>query len=138
MTPHQRIAANVIPDGDCQIWQGTLIGGNTGKNYATFRVDGKRWLIHRWLYTTLVGPIPDGLTIDHTCRNTRCLNIAHLEAVTRSENTKRHYRAQTACKKGHPYTDGAYYTYVYNGYQRRYCKECMRINRAERHSNLPA
>lgn len=46
---------------------------------------------HRYAYEQLVGRITDGLVLDHTCNNKRCVNPAHLEPVTRSVNTKRHY-----------------------------------------------
>lgn len=44
---------------------------------------------HRYAYQALVGPIPDGLTLDHLCRNPACVNPAHLEPVTREENNRR-------------------------------------------------
>jgi hypothetical protein len=49
-------------------------------------------LIHRKHYEQFKGPIPDGLEIDHTCRNTRCVNPEHLEAVTHAENLRRRYQ----------------------------------------------
>lgn len=54
---------------------------------------------HRFSYETLIGPIPDGLTVDHLCRNIVCVNPAHMELVTKSENTRRRWdlwRAQQA------------------------------------------
>jgi len=83
LTPRQRITNMTIPDGDCLIWQGAVIGGSDNKSYANFRVAGKRWLVHRWLWTETHGAIPEGLTIDHICARTRCLNIDHLQVVTR-------------------------------------------------------
>ena len=44
---------------------------------------------HRYIYEMLVGPIPEGLTIDHLCRNRRCVRPLHLEPVTRRENIQR-------------------------------------------------
>jgi hypothetical protein len=44
---------------------------------------------HRFAYELLVGPIPEGLVIDHLCRNRRCVNPAHLEPVTAEENWRR-------------------------------------------------
>jgi hypothetical protein len=44
---------------------------------------------HRFAYQLLIGPIPDGLTLDHLCRNTLCVNPRHLEPVTNSENVRR-------------------------------------------------
>lgn len=63
--------------------------------------DGRMEAAHRWVYEKLVGEIPEGLHIDHTCHSSsdcregnlclhrRCVNPAHLEPVTRSENAKR-------------------------------------------------
>lgn len=68
---------------------------------------------HRVVYKALVGPIPEGLTLDHLCGQPACCNPEHLEPVTRAENTRRQialrgnqggrpYLARTHCPKGHP------------------------------------
>lgn len=62
---------------------------------------GKSEPVHRAVYEELVGPIPDGLEIDHLCRNRACYNPRHLEPVTHSENMRRVPRPPT-CGKGHP------------------------------------
>lgn len=54
---------------------------------------------HRLAYAAAHGPIPKGLVIDHLCRTKRCINPAHLEAVTSRENTQRHFGE--ACPRGH-------------------------------------
>lgn len=64
----------------CWNWQAAKNQG-----YGTFR--GQR--AHRWAYEKLVGPIPEGLTIDHLCRNRGCVNPSHMEPVTASENARR-------------------------------------------------
>lgn len=48
---------------------------------------------HRVAWVLSRGPIPDGMTIDHLCRNTSCVNVEHMELVTASENSKRRWRA---------------------------------------------
>ena len=81
-----RFFATIIkrPNG-CWLWPSSI--GNTG--YARGFFDSKRWLVHRWSYTHFVAPIPDGLVIDHLCRQITCVNPAHLEAVTQQENIRR-------------------------------------------------
>ena len=67
-------------------------------------------LAHRTMYELLVGPIPDGLTLDHLCRNRSCVKPDHVEPVTRGENVLRGEtltaakKAQTHCIKGHKFT----------------------------------
>lgn len=65
---------------------------------------------HRWAYEFCVGPIPDGLQLDHLCRVRHCVNHDHLEAVTQRENILRGVgitakcASKTAAPCGHPYT----------------------------------
>lgn len=68
----------------CWEWQ-----TGTGSNgYGTVWLNGKSVSAHRAVYEALVGPVPDGLVIDHTCRNKMCVNPAHLRTVTIAENTR--------------------------------------------------
>lgn len=80
---------------------------------------------HRWFYTKLVGPIPNGLQIDHLCRNKQCVNPAHLEPVTGAENARRRDEGMTHCPRGHEFN--AENTYMRARGQRE-CRPC----RAER------
>ena len=57
--------------------------------YGIVTICGKKYYTHRVAYEELVGPIPDGLVLDHLCRNRRCCNPEHLEPVTDGENTRR-------------------------------------------------
>jgi hypothetical protein len=72
-----------IDVGDCWEWTGRL----DRDGYGHFGKHGR--LVHRMLWELLVGPIPDGLQIDHLCRNRKCVNPDHLEPVSSLENTRR-------------------------------------------------
>lgn len=85
---------------------------------------------HRYAYRLLVGPIPEGLYIDHLCRNRGCCNPAHLEPVTQKENVRRspiHAASRTHCPRGHEYA-GDNLRVERAG---RVCRECGRL-RTER------
>jgi DNA-directed RNA polymerase subunit RPC12/RpoP len=70
-------------------WNWTHSAGHHG--YGRLWIGTRTVLAHRMAYDLVVGPIPDGLTIDHLCRNARCVNPAHLEAVDQQENVRRQY-----------------------------------------------
>jgi hypothetical protein len=83
------------PD-ECWVWQSVLSDG-----YGRFTTSEGSKRAHRISYETLVGPIPNGLTLDHLCMNRACVNPAHLEPVTAVENIKRGALRRTHCKHGH-------------------------------------
>ncbi len=123
---HRRFWKKVVelPNG---CWQWTAAKHDAG--YGRFRFAGKMVYAHRWAYETLVGPIPEGLQIDHLCRNPPCVNPSHLEPVTNRENTMRGLTPKTHCPQGHPYSgDNLGITkdkYAYQG-KRRFCRQCSR------------
>lgn len=112
----------------CWFWTGTRYPNGYGKFHLGGK-NGKGIGAHRFAYELLVGPIPDGLTLDHLCRNPPCVNPAHLEPVTQRENTLRgtgfiaRQAAQTHCKRGHPLS-GENLAIEGAGYRR--CRACRR------------
>lgn len=91
MTPDllpPRMAAKVrVSAGGCWLWTGAI----QTRGYGSTGIGGGRTgLAHRVAYVALVGPIPQGLTLDHLCEVKRCVNPAHLEPVTAAENLRRH------------------------------------------------
>lgn len=121
------------PD-ECWLWN-----GDTDRyGYGEWRIKRQRqaryYRAHRLAYELAVGPIPEGLVIDHLCEVRACCNPGHLEPVTNRENLRRgaERRAvldsgvlavRTHCKWGHEYVDGSYY--IRNG-RYRICKACGR------------
>lgn len=73
-----------------------------GSAYGYLGVSGTPRHAHRVAYELFIGPIPEGLVIDHLCGVARCVNPAHLEAVTQQENRRRQVERQTHCRQGHP------------------------------------
>ncbi|BBA98317.1 hypothetical protein RVR_4454 [Actinacidiphila reveromycinica] len=109
------------------------------ENYGRFSFEGRKWLAHRLAYVAANGPIPDGLEIDHLCRNRACVRVSHLEAVTRRVNLLRGTgfaatNAQvTHCPQGHAYTPDN--TYVQPRTRQRDCRACKR---EQEHGGRPA
>lgn len=84
-TLSERLAQYEEDENGCWIWWGKPDAGG----YGRLSINHRDAYAHRASYEHHVGPIPDGLTIDHLCRNRKCINPAHLEPVTLSENSRR-------------------------------------------------
>jgi hypothetical protein len=111
----ERLAVS-IEVADCWEWKLCKT-----KGYGQIRLPDRLLLAHRWVWLNLVGPIPEGLTLDHLCRNRSCVNPDHLEPVTMTVNRQRgtHDYTQGSCKRGHP----AIYRHRTVGGQT-YCRAC--------------
>lgn len=125
-------------------WEWTASKWTAG--YGRFFVGGRRVAAHRVSYEIHVGPIPEGLQLDHLCRNHGCVNPYHLEPVTPGENQRRGYLAgrakpgvpkgtviggalkhlnKTHCPYGHPYDGDNLYVDPKRGH--RHCKTCRKM-----------
>ena len=104
MTVLERFMAKVEKTESCWIWNGAT-GRREG--YGMFWMDGKMATAYRAAYVLFKGPVPEGLQLDHLCRNRRCVNPDHLEAVTHRTNVMRGEGAcaqnarKTHCRNGH-------------------------------------
>lgn len=104
-----RFAAKVDVTDDCWLWT----AAKYPNGYGVFSVAaGQNRLAHRVAYELLVGPIPDGMQLDHLCRTRHCVNPAHLEPVTGIENRRRGagfggalHEPVTHCPQGHAYEE---------------------------------
>ena len=94
---------------------------------------GRAYYAHRLAYEMLIGPIPDGLVIDHLCANKPCCNPYHMEPVTIGENRRRApvagpaaiHKVKTHCINGHELTTENIYVYGRPGHSPgRFCRIC--------------
>lgn len=125
-----------IPDydpklGKCWIW---TAGKSLGYGFFNSRFTQVR--AHRVSYEWLVGPIPDGLVIDHLCHVKECVNPSHLDAVTLAENTRRRRSPNSAkaqCPHGHEYNEENTH-WTENGW--RLCRTCARIGMQRKRARM--
>lgn len=128
----------LVGDG-CWEWQGY----RTRNGYGRFTLaleDGRRnFRAHRVAFELLIGAIPDGLQLDHLCRNRLCVKTSHLEPVTARENTMRGDAVtavnarKTHCVNGHEFNDEN--TYV-DRQGNRSCRVCGRERHRRRYVSV--
>jgi len=126
----ERLQARVVKAADgCWVWTGAL----NKAGYGAIGSGTKVLRTHRVMYEHLVGPIPDGLQLDHLCRNRACCNPEHLEPVTNHENWMRGEHPvvkairDRVCKRGHELTDDNVYVRKSGGIL---CRTCVLANNA--------
>ena len=133
VTEWERFEPKVMfePMSGCWLWIAAL----SPYGYAAFSVGGRAGRMvpgHRWSYEHFVGPIPEGLTLDHLCRVRGCVNPWHLEPVTRGENVMRGFgpaaiaARATHCQRGHLKSESM----VSNGPRKRTCGPCRELRKA--------
>lgn len=110
--PIERLLERVVEqESGCWLWTGAPDSHGYSQIMVGSRVDGSRRLMrgHVVSYEHFVGPVPEGLELNHLCRNRLCVNPDHLEPVTRRVNTLRgnspaaKHAKKKRCPKGHPY-----------------------------------
>ena len=112
----------------CWEWNRALTDEGYGKG---FRKDISTRFAHRALWIEKNGPVPEGMELDHLCKNKRCVNPTHLEPVTHKINMDRSdrivlARGATGCRYGHLWTSEN--TYIQPSTGTRLCRECLRIS----------
>lgn len=123
-----KVALPISPDG-CMEWTAYKDRHGYGKANLGGRKGGVQFA-HRISYTALMGEIPDGLVLDHLCRNTSCVRPTHLEVVPQMENVRRgqagaHHARKTHCPQGHPYSGSNLYVRTLpSGTTNRICRAC--------------
>jgi HNH endonuclease len=128
-TLEEKLLLRMMPvtETGCWIWLGTL----DRDGYAQMDHNGKAERAQRLSYEHFIGPIPDGLVLDHLCRVRCCINPHHLEPVTDYENVRRGEcwtwgKTRTHCKYGHLLDEDN--THV-NRLGTKCCRTCWRIKR---------
>lgn len=124
----ERLGGKFLVDDGCWNW----IGNKNQSGYGRFKRSSRYFSAHRVVYELFVGPIPEGLELDHTCSNRGCVRPDHLESVTHRENTLRgstitaRHAAQTHCVNHHEFTPENTAVRTDNGGRR--CRACRDIS----------
>ena len=112
------------------------------EGYAQVHYNGRSRHVHRLMYELLVGAVPEGLVLDHLCRERTCVRPDHLEPVTNRENILRgvspsaRNAVKTHCVHGHEFTQEN--TYAYTRLGKRECRTCKRIRARHRRARVAA
>lgn len=128
-----RFWSKVEKTDSCWNWKANTVRGN----YGRFKYNKKEEMAHRLSYENSKGVIPQGLVLDHLCKNPKCVNPSHLEAVTQRENVLRGNTLpaknilKTHCPEGHEFTPEN--TYISKGKygNSRNCRTCHNLQQQE-------
>lgn len=135
--PDPRFWAKVDFTGPCWVWTGYTNADGYGKLCRGTTT----YAAHRVAYFGMVGEIPNGLELDHLCRNRACVNPDHLEPVTHHVNVMRgsglaaKHARRTSCSEGHELTPEN--TYIPPRGDGRYCRTCRADRRHHKTAALP-
>ena len=123
----ERFWPKVDASGDCWEWT-AAINQSTGYGYFHFVSDGRPSMevAHRASWRLLVGPIENGITLDHLCRNHKCVNPDHMEPVTNQVNIARGFSPSHVIKRSGVCSRGHRDQWTPNGKYRR-CLACRSI-----------
>lgn len=131
--PIERFYRHTVREGSCLIWTSTFAGTKSRRPQfrATTKMSEPKVYAHRWIYEQVVGPIPEGYEIDHTCKDGRCVEVAHLEAVPPAVNQSR--ERQVLCTRGLHDLGSPENCRWDNKGRRRGCIQCKRAATAARY-----
>ena len=127
MNDAERFWSKVDTSGECWTW----LAGCRGGGYGSFYLNGRNRPAHRVSYEWERGPIPEGLVIDHVCRNVKCVRPSHLRAVTQRINVlsgltlPAKCASRDRCPRGHMYSGD---NLVITKQGHRACRTCLRAN----------
>lgn len=105
------LRGKIVEEGECWTWTGAHVrSGYKAARYGKVVRGRRNWLVHRWVYTLVNGPIPAGHHVHHDedmgCEHTLCLRPLHLETIEGVEHTLRHNARDRAAAAALPYIPG--------------------------------
>lgn len=113
----------------CMLWT----RADSGNGYGRMSINGKNRGTHLISYEIFVGPIPNNMLLDHTCRNRACFNPYHLHPRTSRDNTllgigpSAMNARKTECVRGHDLNGPDAKVVTRKGRRTRVCVACIKI-----------